>query len=237
MFGIIMRVLTCCLSLLVLIGCARSNVPLGTDDNGVRGNTNNSGGDDDANSTGTPMGDSGPGTTGGRADGGTTGTQPNDSGSATMCPAAMCTAPETDLGAFDASNPAASATHSGKGSAFIRLTAEDTNFGGFAGPSSRSGAIGVGAMVTAMGAGKFTVYVRGALASAGDPCLDNGSEPGTAGTTTAIWNGEGPNPSIKPPRVLTIEVKQTEGSCDPWTLTLKGMPCMILAPPLPLSCP
>lgn len=228
-----MRAFVCVLSLLSLIACARSNVPLGTEDTG--GDPSNaSGNDDDAGNSGTDT-DSGA-NNGAEIDSGANGMQVKDSGPVGMCPAATCTA-ATMLGEIDASNPDAVMMHQGMGSAFLRISAADTNFGGFTGPSATSGAIGVGVSLSATGGGKFEVYVRGEIDAAGEACVENGTDPGTDGMTTAIWNGEGPNPSLKPPRLLTIEVKQTEGACAPWTLTLTGMPCMILAPPLPPSCP
>ncbi len=224
------------MGLLLLSGCARPNVPLGTEgaDNGGDNAGNGSAADDDAGDPRVP--DSSANTGDSQGDGGGNSMLPIDSGSTVMCLAATC-ASAVELGEIDASNPEAVLTHSGHGSTFLRLSAADTNFGGLGGPSATSGSIGIAATVTATAAGKFEVYVRGELAKAGDACVENSTDLGSDGMTTAIWNGEGPNPSLKPARLLTIEIKQTEGTCEGWTLTLTGMPCMIPFPPLPASCP
>jgi len=237
-----MRVLVCSLLLLSLQACARDDVPLGTNNNAnnggsSNGNTNTTGGkpkpepdanNGDMNTSGDNSANGADANNGGDDGGGGSG----------KCAAASCDKPTADLGEIDASDPGAVLMHSGQGSAFLTVTAKDTNYpmGQLTGPSASNGAIGISATVSPTGSGKFAVYVRGELDSEGDPCAANDADEGPNGKTSALWNGEGLNP-VTQVRKLTIEVKQTEGDCDAWTLTLKGMPCMLGLTTVAPSCP
>ncbi len=227
MFGIIMRVLISCLSLLALFGCARSNVPLGTEDNTAGSNTNNSGSDDDAN-TGTPAEDSG--NTGGKADSGATGGMvQQDAGQPAKCPAASCAMP-MDAGSVLSDVAGAPITVQGVGNAFVRVSAQD-------GQAIANSAGGIRAKLTSAG-GNYDLFAYG---SAADACVDLGisstNPTGQADEIAPIWAVNGPFVTID--WLVTIEVRAavSDQCAESWTLTLEGNPCTVSGLVVPPECP
>lgn len=217
-----MRAFVCGLSLLSLIACARSNVPLGTEDSTAGGNPSNGNGDD-AGNNGAPI------DSGAETDSGANGMQVKDSGPVDMCPAATCASP-MDVGEILSDVDGAPMMVQGTGHAFVKVLAAD-------GQSTSNSAGGIRATLNSTG-GNYDLFAYGGASDAcADLSISSTNPAGQADSVAPIWGVNGPVVDVS--WTLTFEVRPAAGQCDAgWTLNLEGNPCpMILAPSVPKQCP
>lgn len=233
-----MRVLLFCLCLGSLTGCARDDVPLGTEGEDTGGGTNTGNGStgedkdsgpDDNNTSNT--GDNGSNGTGNASNGNATSGGEPDAGGSTgeECTPAMCSAP-MDAGEIESDVDGSPVMVQGMGHAFVKVSAID-------GQSTGNSAGGVRATLTSSG-GNYDLFAYG---GPNDACtslsISSANPAGQSDSVAPIWGVNGPVVFVD--WELTFEVRPADGMCDaPWTLTLQGNPCeMPFATSVPKQCP
>ncbi len=226
-----MRVLLCSLLVVSLHACARDDVPLGTDNSPA----DSSNGGADATG-GTPEADANNGDMNTSGDNAGNGPDANDGGGNTsggssgMCAAASCDMP-MDGGELKSDVDGPAKTITGRGHAFVRVSAKD-------GMAAANAVGGVRATLTAT-EGNYDLYAYGGRNSAACDDLSIAStEPaGETDTVAPTWSTEGLNPAGVN-WTLTFEVRPADGSCDgTWMLVLEGNPCPRFTPVVPAQCP